>query len=87
MEEKIMMNVKTLEDNTSEFAHQVIEHASELNGLKILLYNLYQEVENGNRFLSTEEAHDEMLEAIFFASNAIGRISKELSKSTEIVGC
>lgn len=87
MDERRMMNGKTIEENAPEFAHVVIEYSAELVGLKVLLTNLYEEMTNGNRGLNSEQACAEMLDAIYFSANSIGRISKELSKCTELVGC
>ncbi len=84
---KTLINGKTIEENTPVFAHEVIEHCDELNGLKTLLFTLYEERTNGNRFLNPEQACSEMLDAICFSAKAIDRISKELSKSTQLVGC
>lgn len=86
MDERKMMNGKTIEENVPEFTHGVIEYCAELKGLKALLVNLYQEMENGNRLIEPEQALSETLDSVYFIANAIGRISEELTKSTQLVG-
>lgn len=80
-------NNQVTNENVSLFAHEIIEHCSELDGLKVLLNNLYHEMEDGNRVLNTEQANREMLDAIYFSANALGMISKELRGCTKMVGC
>lgn len=87
MDERKMMNGKTISENMPEFIFGVIDHCAELNGLKALLVNLYQEMENGTRCIEPDQALSETLASVYFTANAIGRISEELSKSTELVGC
>lgn len=69
-----------------DLAHEVTMIRFELKGLGILLNNLAQEVENGNRIMTTEEANEEMVSSITFASGAIKDLYNRLGKATSAVG-
>ena len=70
----------------SDLSHDVTMIRYELKGLSVLLNNLAQEVENGNRNITPEEAHEEMLNSITFASSSLMSFYKRLGDATSAVG-
>lgn len=77
--DELMKDIGTL-------SHDVTMIRYELKGLSVLLNNLTQEVENGNRHLSMQEANEEMLDSLTFASSSLMSFYKRLGDATSAVG-
>lgn len=49
-------------------------------GLAVLVNNLYQELENGNRCLTPEESYEEAMSALSYLGNALKHMESDLDE-------
>ena len=56
--------------------------SSDCEGFSVMVNNLYHELENGNRCLTPEQAHQEALSALSFIGRALNHIKADLDNAT-----
>lgn len=72
----------SIKNTLDEYLHSIRCISADCEGFAVMVNNLYQELENGNRCLSPEEAHQEALSALSYISRALNHIKADLNEAT-----
>ena len=70
------------EDIISNCIYAIQAVSMNAQGLAVLVKNLHQELENGNRSLTLEQAHDEAMSALSYIASALKHMESDLDEAT-----
>ena len=72
----------SIKNTLDEYMHSIRCISADCEGFAVMVNNLYHELENGNRCLTLEEAHQEALSALSYIARSLTHMYCDLNSAT-----